>query len=213
MRCTLQLALACSAPLGAQAPEGWNWKLDGDQRDPRSGAVASGDWAYQSMPPGWHITTTAQGVTLFPKEPRPMRGDFGVEVEFFLFSNPSAAGVGLVGMATAGAARVEQLRFLLRRDGQVAVEGVRPEGDTLLVPWTSDTAAIAQNGEEPMRYVLRIMHQAGVLAMSVNGREMLVLPLGPNVHEPIMGFRAGPGLNLHVSRFDLITPLAPPRQR
>jgi len=208
----LLVALAATS-LSAQVPEGWSWELDGAQKDPRSGAVASGDWAYQAMPPGWHLTTTTQGVTLFPKEPRPMRGDWGVETEFFLFPDPSDAGVGVVAMATTGGPRFEELRFLLRRDGQVAVEGVRPEGDTLLVPWTQDTAAAAHDGKEAKRYVMRIVHQGGVLDLSVNGREMLALPLGDNVHEPILGFRGGPGLNLHVARFDLITPLAPPKQR
>lgn len=216
MRYPLILALVGTVPIAAQAPAGletWTWTLDGAQKAPLTGEVAGGDWAYQSMPPGWHLTTTTQGVTLVPKSPRPMRGDWGVETEFFMFPDPSEAGVGLMGMATAGDAKVPELRFLLRRDGQVAVEAVRPEGDTLLVPWTRDTAAAAHDGKETKRYVMRLVQQGGVVALSVNGREMLVLPWGANVHEPAMGFRAGPGLNLHVSRFDLITPLAPPRRR
>jgi hypothetical protein len=216
MRCTAMMVVLSAAPLGAQGavvPDNWTWKLDGAQKAPLTGEVASGDWAYQAMPPGWHLTTTTQGVTVMPKTPRAMRGDWGVETEFFLFPDPSDAGMGLMGIATTGQPTVAELRFLLRRDGQVALEAVRPEGDTLLVPWTSDTAADAHNGEETKRYVMRLVQQGGVIALSVNGREMLVLPFGENVHEPVMGFRAGPGLNLHISRFDLITPLAPPRKR
>jgi hypothetical protein len=213
MRLALPMVLTLTLPVCAQAPEGWGWKLDGAQKDPRTGEVASGDWAYQAMPPGWHLTTTTQGVTLMPKVARPMRGDWGVETEFFMFPTPSDAGVGLMGIATAGDPRVPELRFLLRRDGQVAVEGVRPEGDTLLVPWTRDTAAQAHDGKETKRYVLRLMQQGGMVTLSVNGKEMLALPFGDNVHEPAIGFRAGPGHNMHIARFDLITPLAPPRRR
>jgi hypothetical protein len=56
------------------------------------------------------------------------------------------------------------------------------------------------------------MHQGDNITVAVNGRQMLTLPMGPNVQHPVAGFRAGTGLNLHISRFDLITPLAPPRR-
>lgn len=211
----LLLALLAPVALAAQdaIPADWTYRLDGEQRVPGSGAVADGGWAYQAMPPGWHITTTADGVTLYPKARHVMEGEWGVEVELFLFPDPSDQGVGIVLLPTTETEHKGELRLLLRRDGQVSAE-VWHAGETqVLVPWTRDTAADAHDGEEVKQYVLRVMHQGDHLTFAVNGRQMLSLPLGANVQHPIAGLRAGPGLNLHVSRFDLVKPLAPPRQR
>jgi hypothetical protein len=83
----------------------------------------------------------------------------------------------------------------------------------LLATWTSDTGVAAHDGEEIKQYVLRVEHRGDVLTVSLDGRQRLSLPIGPNVQHPVAGIRAGRGLNLHVSRFDLIRPLAPARQR
>jgi hypothetical protein len=175
--------------------------------------VSRGDWAYQMMPPGWHLTTTDQGVTLFPAEKRAMPGPWGVEVEFFMFPDPSNSGVGVALMATTSEEHNGELRLMMRRDGQVMAEVAAPDGLHVLAPWTSDTGAAAHSGTETKRYVLRVMHQGEAMTVSVNGKEMLTVPIGPNVQTPYAGLRAGPGLNLHIARFDLITPLAPPRAR
>lgn len=214
VRYPLVLALLCAAPLGAQAPQGWSWTLDnGDQKAPKSGDVASGDWAYQMMPPGWHLTTTTQGVSLFPEVRHPMEGAWGVEAEFFMFPEPSDQGVGIALLPTTETEHKGELRLLLRRDGQVSVV-VWDSGETMvLAPWTQDTAASAHDGKEVKPYVLRVMHQGDNMTVAVNGKQMLSLPLGPNVQHPVAGFRAGAGLNLHIARFDLIRPLAPARAR
>lgn len=216
MRTLTRLLIATAMPglLFAQdaAPDGWRYRLDGDQAFAAGQEVQPGEWRYTTMPPGWHITTTTHGVTVLPTAPRVLSGDWGVEVELFLFPDPSDAGFGIALEATSGEARAQQLHFLLRRDGQAALRARHAGGDTLLIGWTADTAATAHSGEVD-RYVLRLMHQGETLAFSVNGREMLALPTGGADHGPIAGLRVGAGLNLHVSRFDLITPLAPPRQR
>jgi hypothetical protein len=212
MRSLLSLFLVIGAPLAAQAPEGWTWTLDRTATDPRSGDVAPGEWAYQMMPPGWHLTTTTEGVSLFPVARRVMEGAWGVEAEFFLFPNPSDQGTGIALLPTTDTEHKGELRVLLRRDGQVSIE-VSHQGEThVIAPWTQDTAAAAHDGKEVKQYVLRVMHQGDNITVAVNGRQMLTLPMGPNVQHPVAGFRAGAGLNLHISRFDLITPLAPPRQ-
>ena len=213
MRCSFALALVCAVPLGAQAPVGWSYKLDVTQQEPKRGAVASGDWAYQMMPPGWHLTTTTQGVSLFPEVRHPMEGAWGVELEFFMFPDPSDQGVGIALLPTTETEHRGELRLLLRRDGQVSVEVSQAAGTQVLAPWTRDTAAALHNGKEVKNYVLRVMHQGENMTVSVNGKQMLTLPIGPNVQNPVAGVRAGAGLNLHIARVDLIRPLAPPRQQ
>lgn len=210
----LLLAIAVPATLTAQdvIPDDWTYRLDGDQAFAAGQEVHAGEWRYTTMPPGWHITTTAQGVTMLPTAPRVLSGEWGVEVELFLFPDPSDAGFGIALEATTGEARAQQLHFLLRRDGQAALLARHAGGDTLLIGWTADTAATPHSGEVD-RYVLRLMHQGETLAFSINGREMLAMPTDGSDHGPTAGLRVGPGLNLHVSRFDLITPLAPARRR
>lgn len=206
------LALTLGAmPLAAQAPAQWNWQLDGAQKAPLTGDVKSGDWAYQPMPPGWHLTTTDQGVTLFPAMRRAMEGEWGVEMEFFMFPEPSMEGVGIALLPTTITEHSGELRLLMRRDGQVSATVIQAADTIALAAWTQDTAAVAHDGKEIKPYVLRVMHQGEQMTVALNGRQMLVLPLGPNVQNPVAGMRAGAGLNLHVARFDLITPLAPPR--
>ncbi len=203
-------AVAVAPMLHAQAPTGWTYHLDRSQAEPVR-ELAPGAWAYQEMPPGWHLTTTNQGVTLFPDTPHPMSGAWGVEMEFFLFPEPSGEGVGIALLPTTESEHSGELRLLLRRDGQVSATVIAGSDTVTLAPWTSDTSVVPHDGKEIKQYVMRVMHQGDQLTLSVDGRERLRLPIGPNVQNPVAGIRAGAGLNLHIARFDLIRPLAPPR--
>ena len=197
--------------LEGQAPGEWNYTLDRETVAPVRGEPTPGAWAYQQMPPGWHLTTTDQGVTIYPTARLPMEGEWGVELEVFLFPEPSDEGVGIALMPTAESRYAGELRILFRRDGQVSA-GVYTGGDTIvLAPWTTDTGVVAHDGKEIRQYELRVEHRGETLTVSVDGRQRLSLPIGPNEQHPVAGIRAGRGLNLHISRFDLIKPLAPPR--
>jgi hypothetical protein len=209
------VTMAALAPttLAGQAGGDWAYTLDRETVAPISGQLAPGAWAYQQMPPGWHLTTTDQGVTLYPASPMAMQGEWGVEMEFFLFPAPSEDGVGIALMPTAKSEHTGELRLLMRRDGQLSATVLSPSDTMVLAPWTSDTGVVAHDGEEIKQYVLRVEHRGDVLTVSLDGRPRLSLPIGPNVQHPVAGIRAGRGLNLHVSRFDLIRPLAPARPR
>ena len=207
-------ALLLPGTLAAQdaMPDDWTYRLEADQTLSTIQAGEDGGWSYTRMPPGWHITTTAQGVTLLPKE-HTVEGRWGVEAEVFLFPNPSASPFGVVlEAADAPAPGSVQLQFLVRRDGQAALVARHNGEPEMIAPWTADTAATVHKGGV-VKYVLRVMHEQGHLIFSVNGREMVVQPTGGEDHRAIPGLRVGPGLNLHVGRFELITPLAPARAR
>lgn len=195
----------------ASLPPDWTWRLDGDQRMVAGQQVARGEWRYATMAPGWHMTTTEKGVSLFAKD-RVLSGPWGVEVELFLFPKPGDAPFGIILEGRdAQPAGSMQLRFLMRRDGQAALFARHGGVDSMLVAWRSDSAVKAHSGGVD-KYVLRVMHQNATLAFSINGRAMLTLPTGGEDHAAIPGLRVGPDLNLHVSRYDLITPLAPARK-
>jgi hypothetical protein len=204
--------LGLAIPLRAQdpgAPEGWSYRLDGAQRVATGDTVASGEWRYQPMPPGWHVTTSDEGVLLFPREVT-LTGRWGIEVELFLFPNPSDEGLGIVLEEEGGE---NQVCFLMRRDGQAALMARHGDEPMIARPWTSDTTAVAHDTTGIIKYVLRLVHESGHLAFSINGHEMFAEPAPGHDHVVVPGLRVGAGLNVHVSRYDLITPLAPPRPR
>jgi hypothetical protein len=101
--------------------------------------------------------------------------------------------------------------LLLRRDGQVMAEVQHDGQSTPMVPWTADTAAPAHSGSETRRYVLRVNHDPGRITLAVDGRLRLTVPTEGVEYAPVAGLRVGKGLNIHISRFDLVTPLAPAR--
>src|SRR5690606_37038248 len=103
------------------------------------------------------------------------------------------------------------LQFLMRADGAATLAAVHDGEAQVMVPWTRDTAVAPHNGTDVIKYVLRVMHQGEALAFAINGTEMFRVPTGGEDHRSVPGLRLGRGLNVHVSRFDLITPLAPPR--
>ena len=199
------------AAQASQAPAGWTYRLDGAQELVDGPDMAPGQWRYTSMPPGWHVTTTEQGVLLFARD-RVLTGRWGIEVELFLFPNPGEAGLGVVVEAADRPEGSLQLQFVMRRDGAAALLGRHDGVDSMLVAWTSDSAVAAHTGDVD-KFVLRVVHDAGALAFSINGHEMFAVPTGGEGFQAMPGLRVGPGLNVHVARFDLITPLAPPRRR
>lgn len=203
--------LALTAPLAAQIPAGWTYRTDAAQSLVDEDQLQAGQWRYTRMPPGWHVTTTDQGATLLASEHR-LSGRWGIEVELFLFPNPSDAPLGIVMEAADAPAGSMQLRFLMRRDGMAALIARHEGTDTLLMPWRRDSLVGAHGGGVE-KYVLRVNHEPDHIAFSVNGREMLWLPTGGEDHVVIPGLRVGPALNVHVSRFDLVTPMAPARAR
>jgi hypothetical protein len=158
------LALVALAPatLAGQAGGDWRYALDRETVAPISGELTPGAWTYQQMPPGWHLTTTDQGVTLYPNSPMAMQGEWGVEMEFFLFPAPSDDGVGIALMPTAESEHSGELRLLMRRDGQLSATVLTSSDTMLLATWTSDTGVAAHDGEEIKQYVLRVEHRGDV---------------------------------------------------
>lgn len=211
------LVLAVVRPIGAQelaVPEGWTARLDAPQQLVGGQDVAMGEWRYVRMPPGWHMTTTGEGVSVFPEQ-RTMHGRWGIEVELFLFPNPSDAPFGIVlSNALTHDGEPKEVRVLMRKDGAVALIAHNAGMTEVGVPWQADTTGtLAHNGTSVTRYVLRAVHESGHLVFSVNGTERFAFPTGGEDHVVIPGFRMGPGLNVHISRYDVIEPLAPARVR
>ncbi len=208
-------ALGIPALLAAQqpmAPAGWTAHLDASQQMINGQEVAPGEWRFEAMPPGWHMTTTEQGVTL-TADRQVLHGRWGVEVELYLFPDPSAAPLGIALQGRdAELSPDSELRFLMRRDGSTGLLMHLNGADTMLVPWTRDTAIVPHAGGVE-KHVLRLVHERDRVIFSIDGHEAFVAPAEGEGHRVAPGLRVGPGLNVHVSRFDVITPRAPARRR
>ena len=205
----------CTGPLAAQdvIPTDWQYRLDGAQRFAAGDSVRAGEWRYTRMPPGWHLTTSEQGVVTLPRDVT-VQGRWGIEVELFVFPNPSNEGFGIVVESDdpRGPDGGAVLRFLLRADGMVSAESRHGTTERVLVPWQRDSSVAAHAGSIERR-VLRVVHESATLAFSVDGHEVLAVPTGGADLIAVPGLRVGRGLNLHIARFDVITPLAPARPR
>lgn len=203
-----------AASLAGQSAPATDWKvhLDAPQRAASGQAVQAGEFRYTAMPPGWHVTTTDQGVTLVSPD-RTLQGRWEIEVQLYLFPGPSDAPFGIVlDGADPALPPGAQLQFLIRADGAAAMRMLAGPVDSLVQPWTRDTALVLDKAADKVN-VLRVSHDDAVLAFTVNGRELFAISAPGEGHRVAPGLRVGPGLNMHISRFDLITPLAPPRRR
>jgi len=211
--CASLLVRPGTASAQTDVPADWIYRLDGPQRLSTGDSLRAGEWFYTRMPPGWHLTTTEQGVTTFPRGVH-VHDRWGIEVELFLFPNPSDQPLGIVVESNdpTGPDGGAVLRFLMRADGMVSAQARHGDEERVLVPWRRDST-VAPHAGGVERHVLRVVHEAATLAFSVDGHEVLAVPTGGANPRAVPGLRIGAGLNVHVSRFDVITPLAPPRAR
>lgn len=207
-RTLLAVLTLCAAPaaLAAQQlerPAGW--------RVVTAEPLPDSAMTFVAMPPGWHVTTGPAALLFDPAFTA--RGVFTLETEIFLFPGTSQEGYGLfVGGSALGEPGASAVAILLRRDGAVSV--VRREGgaERLLIPWSVQPAVRAQEGGDAVRNVLRVAVDPDEVVVRANGLEVARLPRAGLPLDGAFGFSVGRDVNVHVSRLDLTTRLAPPRR-
>ncbi|MGH7657962.1 MAG: hypothetical protein ACREL6_06985, partial [Gemmatimonadales bacterium] len=154
-------------------------------------------------------------------EDRTVSGRFAVEVEAFWFPNqvegknmmPGEAGWGItLSDASADPGTQHRGEFLIRRDGMAAIRVFFRGDTTMMAEWKADSVITPHDGENIIKYVLRVEHEHDGLSFKVNGSEVINMPVEHAPETITPGLRVGPALNLHVSRFDLVTPLVPAKQ-
>lgn len=204
----LAAAVALAAPSLALAqddsprPEGW--------RVVALAAAPDTGIDFVRMPPGWHMTT-GPGALLFDPTHR-AEGNFEVEAEIFVFPSTGDQPFGIFLGGGDDPEASGYVAFLLRRDGSAGVEErgpVRTDGTAL---WRRATAAATPGtvGEGPAKNVLRVAAGPDSVHVTVNGAPVLVRPRAGMRLDGGFGFVVGEGVNLHVSRLDLLRHLAPP---
>ena len=214
-------ALALAPRLGAQAapapqgPVGWSWSLDGPARFQSGGKAIGTDslFEFSQMAPGWHLTMGPGAVVFDPREQADHR--FMLTAELILF--PDASMEGEYGVFVGGrgldGTSAQWFAFVVRGDGAAAVMQ-RVAGETRLVmPWTKASAVKPRPVGDAVTNVVQVRAEADSTLFLVNGTRIAAFGRGDlDVNGPF-GFRAGPGVNLHVTNLDLTRRLAPPRRR
>jgi len=198
------LFAACLAalPTGlpAQAPAHWTSRPD------RPGAVSE----FSEMPPGFHLTSGAAGATFVPDGSR-ILGRRIAETRVVLFPGTGAEGFGITLVDLDAPAR--SLGFLIRRSGEAAVVARDGDRETVLVPWAAHAAIKAPDSTGYATNALRLELTPATIRFLVNGAEVLARPRDGTPARMEAGFRIGAGLNMHVTTFDLGTPMVTPAAR
>lgn len=187
---------------GAQErPEGWQVRFD------RPEASEEQLEKFEVMSPGWHVTSGPAAIYWGPG--MEASGEYRIEMEVFLFDpgrRREAFGL-FFGGTELGNDAVEYSYFLLRNGGEFIVKRrTGPEAPTIL-PWTGHESIVAwtDRGEEAsVGNVLAVEAGAETVSFSVNGVEVASLPRSQVPADGAFGFRVNHGLDLHISRLELI---------
>jgi hypothetical protein len=196
---------AAVLPAQIAPPPGWAWN-----HDVRGASADSAGWRFEMMPPGFHLTTTTTGVTLFPSGST-MAGRRVAETKVILFPGAESGPYGLVvldpeypqawqGVLVERNGAVRQTTSIR---GRVLTVGSYSRHEAMVIP---DSSGFATN-------ILRVEIDADSALFLANGKRIGAIPRGELPANAEVGFRLGERLNMHITTFDLITPLAPARKR
>ncbi len=212
MHRTLAVLVLLAAPLAAQerarltTPADWRVRTDRAARVVDEGERVTDSLVYYvTMSPGWHITTGPAAILFHPGSRA--EGTYSAEAESFLFPQSSATSpVGLfIGGTGFDAADPSYVAFLVRGDGQFAVQHRDRGSVRLLVPWTPHEAVARWRAGGTARNVLTAQVRGGEATFAVNGA---------HVHGPLrlpsaagqVGLRIGDSVNVHVTRLSIVVP-------
>ena len=211
------LALAVLVvPAAAQTlPEGW--QLRADRPD-----VALEQVEVVDMPPGYHITTGPAvilwrgGESGAAGDDAPgafaahAEGDYRIEAEYYLFDpgeRREAFGFFVGGRDLTTDAQA--YTYLLLRNGGEFIFKHRAGADApTILPWTSHPAIVSYadrpEGEVSVRNELALERRGNELRLIVNGTEMARTDAANLPLDGIVGLRVNHGLNVHVTRFEVL---------
>jgi hypothetical protein len=137
---------------------------------------------------------------------------FSLESEVFHFPNSSNGEYGFfVGGNDLEGGAGRYVSFVFRGDGAVAAWERRADGTRMLSEWHRAEAVIPTDGREVVRNVMRLVVTKKEAILRANGLDVLILPRESIPLDGQFGFRAGQGVNLHITTLDVTHRLAPER--
>jgi hypothetical protein len=205
MLAALTIPLATLAtPLAAQdleRPADWKVRFD------RAGSTEADLEMFVEMPPGWHITTGPSGIFWDPAQTA--SGEFRIEMEVFLFDpgrRREAFGIFFAGNDLEGEGQAYTY-FLIRNGCEFIVKRRTGAEAPTIQPWTGHEAILsyADRGEDAsVKNVLAVESGAEQVRFFVNGEEVASVARADVATDGIVGIRVNHGLNLHVSRLEVM---------
>lgn len=188
----------------AQQPVAWRVRTDSPVKD---------SLTVTRMPPGWHITTTAESGAILYDPGLVARGRFALSLEVFLFPGDSQEGYGILfGGTDLETPQGSWLAFLARRDGRASVHQVHHGMNHTLVEWMPNEAVTPHpGGDDAQLNTLRVSVEPDSIRFEANGKRITALPRGALGVDGAFGMRVGKDINLHISNLDHTVRLAPPR--
>ena len=204
--------IAAVSPTPAQAqlmyPPGWKWTTDAPSKAIIGDAVGDTAWRFTQMAPGFHVTT--RPAALMYDATIQASGRYAVESVQILFPGTSQSGYGLfVGGRDLDAAGAQYVAFLVRRDGQVAIERRAGGQTTTLVRWMPAAAVkLAPKAEETVSNTLRVSVELDSMRFSVNAQPVAAVARRDLPVDGYFGFRTGADLNMHITTIDFTRRLA-----
>lgn len=192
-------AMLTTTSLAAQRPPGWMVRLDQANADTTK-------LEFSEMKPGFHVTT---GPALIAWNPANRgTGNYVINAEIFFFREGSrdteAYGILLGGKDLESTA--DYVYFMLRNDGKYLVKHRAGNGDTHLISdWTAHSAVAVHSGTgATVKNVISAAAAADSVRFSVNGQHVASYPRDHMKAEGIAGLRVNHGLNLHISKFEVV---------
>lgn len=194
---------------GNSAPAGWRWAVDGPARIVNAEDAAQGSadamW-FVEMAPGFHVTMGPGGNLYHPSST--VEGRYEVESEFFLFPGSSNEGYGFFVGGKGLDREAEWVGFVVRGDGSAGVIRRRNGAIADAREWRPSSAIVASRTDGTARNVLKLVVGANIV-FQVNGADVARISRDSLTVDGVVGLRAGKGVNLHVTSFDLTRRMAP----
>jgi len=194
-----------------QTPADWIWRTDTPSKVTATTPMPKDSWYFVAMPPGWHVTTGPGTIIHHPAHGA--KGLYSLELEVHLFPGTSQSEYGLLAGGRgleAASASPEYIAFVGRRDGQSAILRYTAKGPAPIRDWTASPAVLPHpGGEGTVKNIFRVDVTMQEVVFSANGKEIVKLPKTGLALDGLIGLRAGPDLNLHITRLDVTHKLAP----
>lgn len=195
------IGLAASASLASAQGRPADFRVRFDRPMPDS------LFQFQTMSPGWHITTSRPaGIVWRPAQSA--NGNWRLDATIHLFPRPGhAEGVGVIfGGSDLDGPNQSYVYFLIRKDGQFLIKRRQGAATSDIVGWTPHAAVVQQprtEGDESVRNDLAVEVTANEVRFFINGQRVHAMPRAGLTTDGLVGLRVNHNLNIHVSRLDL----------
>lgn len=195
MRTTLVLAaLLATTPLAAQAPAGWQLRLDRP--------TAPTPPTFVGMGGGMHVTAGPAAIYFDPANAP--TGNYAVRATFTQTKapqHPEAYGLIAAGSQLDAPAAQSYLYLIVRGDGKYAIKHRAGAEVHTIVDWTEHAAVQKQDAEGKATNALEIRATGDRIAYLVNGTEVNAFPRAAGDAEGVAGIRVNHNLDVHVDGF------------